>query len=245
MIIPINSYIRYVPVEIHPDQVITLNAIRYCTDICEVSYLRLINNLSIQTDKGSIECLDFPNILLDVWSVINNCVIFKNLICRKFKIIDGEEKFSEINKAIRLRNTNQHIDERLSEVFANNEYPIYGSLSWRKFIYNDTEFIISTFYSGTFTNKKEISSDISNTDDIEFDEVIQRIEFTGVVKEGKKGNYVFREEKVSLSKIISEIIWWINELDKGLNDLNQKANFTRIHQNDLIIQLKGKYENIS
>lgn len=241
MIIPINSHIRYVPIEIHPDQVITFNAMRYCADICEVSYLRLINNLSILTDKGNIECLDFPTILLDIWSVINNSVIFKNLMCREFKIINSEEKFSEISKAIKLRNTNQHIDERLSEAFVNNKYPIYGSLSWRKSIDNGTEFIISSFYSGTFTNKKEISNNISNTDDIEFDEVIQRIEFTGVVREGKKGNYVFREEKVSISKIISEMIWWISELDRGLANLNQKVTFTKKHENDLLIQLKGIY----
>ncbi len=241
MIIPINSHIRYVPIEIHPEQVITFNAIRYCTDICEVSYLRLINNLSTLTDKGSVNCLDLPTILLDVWSVINNCVIFKNLICREFKVSVNKEKFNEINKAIKLRNTNQHIDERLAEVFLNNDYPIYGSLSWRKSINDGEEFIISSFYSGTFTNKKEVKTNISNTYDIEFDEFIQRIEFTGIIREGIKNKHTFREEKVSISKIISEMIWWINELDKGLNNLNQKITFTNKHENDLLIQLKGLY----
>lgn len=241
MILSINSHLRYPPIEIHPDQVITFNAIRYCTDICEVSYLRLINNLSILTEKGNVECLDFPVILLDVWSVINNCVIFKNLICREFKVSGNEEKFNEINKAIKLRNTNQHIDERLAEAFLNNNYPIYGALSWRKSIDNDAGFIISSFYSGTFTNKKEITNNISNTDDIEFDEFIQRIEFTGIIREGIKNNYTFREEKVSISKIISEMIWWISELDRGLDSLNQKVTFTTKHENDLLIQLKGIY----
>lgn len=241
MIIPTNSNIRYVPTEIHSDQVITFNAIRYCADICEVSYLRLINNLSILTDKGSVECFDFPTILLDVWSVINNAVIFKNLICREFKISGNEEKFNEINKAIKLRNTNQHIDERIAEAFLNSNYPIYGSLSWRKSINNATGFIISSFYSGTFTNKKEVITNISNTDDIEFDEIIQRIEFTGIIREGLKNNYIFREEKVLISKIISEIIWWINELDKALNNLNLKSDFTNKHGNDLLIQFKGIY----
>lgn len=241
MIIPINSNIRYVPIEIDPNQVITFNAIRYCADICEVSYVRLINNLSILTDKGCVECLDFPAILLDVWSVINNCVIFKNLICREFKVSVNEEKFNEINKAIKLRNTNQHIDERLAEAFLNNNYPIYGALSWRKSIDNGTGFIISSFYSGTFTNKKKIATNISNTDDIEFDEFIQRIEFTGIIREGTKSNYTFREEKVSISKIISEMIWWISELDRGLDNLSQKAAFTTKHENDLLIQLKGIY----
>lgn len=241
MIIPINSHIRYLPIEIDSDQVITFNAIRYCTDICEVSYLRLINNLSILTDKGRIECLDFPVILSDVWSVINNCVIFKNLICREFKVSVNEEKFNEINKAIKLRNTNQHIDERLAEAFLNNDYPIYGSLSWIKYIDDSEAFIISSFYSGTFTNKNKVTTNISNTDDIEFDEFIQRIEFTGIIREGKKSNYNFREEKISISKIISETIWWINELEKGLNNLSQKVTFTAKHENDLLIQLKGRY----
>jgi len=117
MILPLNSKIRYSPIEIEPNQVLTFNAIRYCTDICEVSFLRLVGNLSIITEKGITHCFDSPTIFSDVWSIINNAVIFKKLLCQELKVPADNERFKEINKAIKLRNTNQHIAERLSEVF--------------------------------------------------------------------------------------------------------------------------------
>lgn len=240
MILSLNSKLRYTPIEIQSDQILTFNAIRYCTDICEVSFLRLVGNLSIITEEGITHCFDSPTIFSDVWSIINNAVIFKKLLCRELKVPVNNERFKEINKAIDLRNTNQHMDERLSEVFADSNYPIYGSLSWRKET-DDNGFIISSLHSGTFTNKKEITTTISNTDDIEFDEIIQRIEFTGIIKEGTKGNYMYREEKISVTKIISELFWWINQLDNDLNKLGDKVNFTEVHKNDIIFQLKGYY----
>lgn len=242
MILPLNSKIRYSPIEIEPNQVLTFNAIRYCTDICEVSFLRLVGNLSIISEKGITHCFDSPTIFSDVWSIINNAVIFKKLLCQELKVPADNERFKEINKAIKLRNTNQHIAERLSEVFTGSNYPIYGSLSWRKKIDNN-EYIISWLHSGTFTNKKEIKTTISNIDDVEFDEIIQRIEFTGIVKEGSKGNYTYREEQISVSKIISELFWWINELDNSLNKLADEANFTELHKNDMIFQFKGQYRD--
>jgi hypothetical protein len=63
-----------------------------------------------------------------------------------------------------LRNTNQHIDEAFRSFFANNGYPVYGSLSWRKSADNETGAIVSSFYS-ELTKKKEINI-ISNTDGI-------------------------------------------------------------------------------
>lgn len=242
MILPLNSKIRYSPIEIEPNQVLTFNAIRYCTDICEVSFLRLVGNLSIITEKGITHCFDSPTIFSDVWSIINNAVIFKKLLCQELKVPTDNERFKEINRSIKLRNTNQHIAERLSEVFAGSNYPIYGSISWRKKIDNN-EYIISSLQSGTFTNKKEIKTTISNIDDVEFDEIIQRIEFTGIVKEGTKGNYTYREEQISVTKIISELFYWINQLDNDLNKLGDKVNFTEVHKNDIISQFKGIYSD--
>lgn len=239
MILPKESYIRYPPTKIHPDQIVVFNAIRYSVDICEISYLRLIENLSMLTDKGKIDNQDFAKIFLDVWSIINNSVIFKKIVCREFGLSGNEIHFKEINKAIKLRDTNQHIDERLSPVFANNDYPIYGSLSWIK-LYPNSEFIYSAIFSGSFTNKESANISISNRNNDELDDVIQKIEFTSIARKGTRQNHIFENESILINQIIKDLIWWISELDKQLAELNKKAEFSEIHSSDLLIQLKGK-----
>ena len=132
MILPQNSYLRNPPLILHSEQVVIFNAIRYSIDICEVSYDRLIKNISELTEKENIQPLDFPTIFSDVWSIINNSVLFIKIITEHFKIERNEPKLTELNKAINLRHSNQHITERISQILSTKDLPIYGYLSWTK-----------------------------------------------------------------------------------------------------------------
>jgi len=240
MILPINSYLRHPPVEISPNQILLFNAIRYSADICEISFSRLLQTLSQLTENNDIKNFDFPVAFLDIWSVINNSVIFKKILCREFKLTGNEKHFEEINKAVKLRDSNQHIDERLLDGFPGTDYPIYGSLSWIKYYNSYTNFIRTTLFSGSFTQKENINTTLSNKEDIEYDLIIQKIQFTGIIREGKKGNYSYREESILISKIITEMIWWISELDKNLEEMNKTATFTSSHRSDFFMQIKGR-----
>lgn len=239
MILSKKSYLRYPPIKIHPQQIVVFNAIRYSIDICEISYFRLLKNLSLLTDNGKVDNENFASIFLDVWSIINNSVIFKKIICREFGLNGNEIQFNEINKAIKLRDTNQHIDERLSPVYANNDYPVYGSLSWIK-LYPNSDCIYSAIFSGSFTNKKSIDISISNQNNEELDDVIQKIEFTSITRKGTRQKHIFENESILINQIIKDLIWWVSELEKQLVELDKKAKFSEIHNSDLLIQLKGK-----
>jgi hypothetical protein len=241
MILPLNSYIRNPPTILLPKQVVSFNAIRYSLDICQLSHERLIRKLSEQTEKKDIEPIDFPEIFSDVWSIINNAQMFGKIICREFGISKTEPKLSEIIKAIDFRNSNQHFEERISQVLSVEDLPVYGFLSWRKNYLETDEIILSTIYSGTFTNKSNVNMPISNEIQTEPDEIIQKIEFSNVIREkDNSGKWEFNERKISISKLISDLKSWIDHFDEQINEQFDKIENLEKHKSDLIIQMKGK-----
>jgi len=237
MILSQNSFLRSPPTVVLPKQVVTFNAIRYSIDICDISYQRLIENLSQLTDKETINSYDFPIIFLDVWSIVNNSVVFKKIICREFNLKNDEPYFQEINKAKEMRDSNQHIDERLSQVLSKKDFPVYGALSWKKIFPKTANSIISSIHSGTFTNKSSAGVQISNQNKEELNENIQKIELTSVIREGKKGAYTFRQEQVLINSIIQELKWWTNHFDEQIEEQMKGKDISEKHLSDLIIKI--------
>ncbi|MDY7396336.1 hypothetical protein UMM65_13880 [Aureibaculum sp. 2210JD6-5] len=227
---------------LEPNQVVTFNGLRYCVDICDISSQRLYENLSDLTDRNEIEPLDFPRIFLDVWSIVNNSQMFAKLICKEFPIDKNEPKLQEFHKAKNLRDSNQHMEERISNDRSLSELPVFGFLSWRK-VYSDSEkFTLSTIYSGSFTNKTGVSMPISNKKEFELNEKIQKIEFTNVIREkDENGSWIFKEETISLSKLLADLKGWIKHFDKSINEQFEKYDVSEKHVSDLIIKMEAKY----
>ncbi len=240
MLLPLKSYIRNPPLLVLPKQVATFNALRYSLDICDISYNRLIENLSELSENGKIATQTFPIIFLDVWSIINNCVIFKKILQTEFNLSSDQQYFQEINKCKNLRDSNQHIDARLSQTLSINDLPVYGSLSWMKLYPNSNETILSSIYSGTITNKKMAKVKISNknNDGIEINDQIQRLEFTSIVREKENGKFVFPQQDILINQVIVELKWWIEHIETKFNNLFKDVENIEKHTSDFIVQLK-------
>ena len=239
MLLPKNSFIRNPPTLLEPKQVVAFNAIRYCIDICDISINRLIKNLSELTEKSTVDSYDFPNILLDTWSIINNTYMLGKIIRNEFDVKLEDYNLTEIYKTKDLRDSNQHLEERISQTLSVEDFPIYGFLSWRKLYEGTNDCIFSTIYSGSFTNKKSVNMSITNITQKETSEIIQMIEFTNVVREKKNNVSSFLEQSISVSKLISELIEGINILDKQVNEFFKDKEINELHTADLKIQLKG------
>lgn len=239
MLLPKNSFIRNPPIYIDPKQVVTYNAIRYCIDICDISINRLIKNLSELTEKSDVEPYDFPCILADIWTIINNSYMFGKIISNELNIKFGDYKFLELNKIKDLRDSNQHLDERISQTLSSDDVPIYGFLSWRKIYPKTNHFIFSAIYSGSFTNKKELNMSIKNISYKDPDKIIQMIEFTNVIREKKNGVTTFVEKSISISKLISDLIDGINILDKQISEFLKDKEISELHKSDFKIRIKG------
>lgn len=238
MILPLDSNLRNPPKLISPKLVLVFNAIRYSVDICEISIHRLITNLENLQKDSETEIFDIPCIFSDVWSIINNSVIFKKIICREFNIKETEKALVEINKATHLRHSNQHIDERLKEEILSDVLPVYGMLSWRTEKNEQNVFNATTIYSGTFTSKENIKMTISNPTGI--DKIkgnINMLEFRSIIREKKNKKFVYREESIILDQIISDMKKLIIHFDKQLNEQLKKHNLDEKHLSDLIFQI--------
>lgn len=242
MILPSNSVLRNPPKRLAPKQVVALDAIRYSVDICEVSYQRLIKNLGVVAEKAQhIEYLDFPEIFCDVWSIINNSVLFKKIICKHFGMPLDHPNLLEIRIAEGLRNTNQHIEDRIDEVLTMADLPVYGALGWSATLPKGSEEVLSLIYSGAFTDKRHIKINLSNRKDENENSFIRRLEFIGVVRKRDQGKqWVFVEERLLLNRLIYDMAEIIEILEATLLQQVPTSNMEENHRSDLVIQLKGR-----
>lgn len=244
MIIENDSFFKNPPTQFNPELVVVMNAIRYSVEICEISYIRLTGAMSKITDAKdeSVRDYEFPSIFSDAWSIINNAVIFKNIIFEHFEIPKDHILFKELNKAVDLRHTNQHIDQRIAEILAKKDFPVFGTLTWLKTEPKFNKATICTLYSGSFTNKVIPRVTISNARDDNDSNPIQKIELSAIIRERTtKNEYKFYESKIHLSKIMYDIHDIINTIEKDMVIEFSEIRHSEKHLSDLIIRLKGHH----
>lgn len=242
MILPSDSVLRNPPKRLAPKQVAALNAIQYGADICSVSYQRLIKKLGEVTEKTwRIDYFDFPEIFCEVWSIINHSVLLKKILCKHFGVPADHSYLLEIRKAEGLRNTHQHIEDRIDEVLTTEDLPVYGALSWLTSLRKDQDEVFSLIYSGAVTNKRHIGVTLSNQRDDNEDSSIQRLEFIGVVrKKHQNKKWFFEEDRLLLNKVIYDLTEIMALLETTLREKFPSLEEEETHVSDLIVQLKGE-----
>ena len=238
MTIDNNSNFRFPPKKLKPEQVIVFNAITYSVDICEITYERLQCELIKFSENPVSKNQIYPKIFADVWTIINNASIFYNLIVRHFKINKEEEQFSELKKAKNLRNSYQHIDERISEVLTLNDLPMYGSLSWIRNIPETNKIQQFILYSGVFTNHKESVKGKMQISKMKIDnDEINNVFFESVIKKNKQE---FPQVSISIIKLISDIQNWIIHFEKQIEEQLKDYGKMERHKTNLYFELSGE-----
>lgn len=236
MTISKNSHFRFPPINLKPGQVIVFNAITYSVDICEITYNRFYAELIKFSENPSSTNENYPKLFADVWTIISNATIFMNLITRHFDLDSDEPMLTELHKAKKLRNTYQHIDERISEILTLNDLPMYGSLTWVRNIPNSNKFQQFFLYSGVFTNHKEKVGGqmVSPTMEIGIDE-IDEIIFESIIKQGRN----FPKVDISLKKLIADIRDWIEHFENQITKQLENYSKMKRHNTNLIFILEG------
>jgi hypothetical protein len=221
--------------KILPKQVSAINSIRYGLEICNKSYLELTNQLRELTQKTEYSILEFPYIFLNAWTIINHTDIISQIIKRIFPEMDVEKHFKEIFKTRTVRNSMQHIDHRLSQEVFENEFAIYGSLSWSILNPETNEMVISTIYSGNVSNKNKSTMPMKEfVDKSDLKSEIQQIELSYVNADKNEG---FISETINIKKIMLELKniskFMITNLENILKEYPEQ------HTTDIMINLKG------
>lgn len=234
-----NSYLRRPPINLDPKQVITLNAMSFSVDICEIAFKELIQDLTKFSDAPKSEGLIFPKIFSNVWTIINNASVFRNLIEKHFSISNEEPSMSEFNKAKKIRNTNQHIDDRINEILSLESLPIYGSLSWYRNIQDSNKIEQFFLYSGTFDDVNKVGGEMVLPNIDKTERIIDGIIFRSVTK---IGNNKYPEVTVSLYEIMRDIKLWVDHFEKELNELVKNIDKVKQHKSNLFIKVNSHWE---
>jgi hypothetical protein len=237
MILHQNSYFRKPPKVLLPEQVVIFNAIRYSLDICDISFERLKKNLfTFVYSKENLKP-SFPLLYLDVWTIFQNLSIFLKIIKSHFNIPLSDPLFDTLREVIHLRDTSQHINERITQILAKIDLPIYGILSWyAQQDINSGEGIITTLYSGTVTDKKKVKSNPVNPSGKPSKDLINQVEFTGIIKPNRREDYC-EEKTVTINNLIDKTKEIIVYFEKQIRDQTKSYDLTDRHNSDLIIQL--------
>ena len=179
-------------------------------------------------------------IFSDVWSIINNGAILKKIISAKFEISINDPIFGILNNLKGLRDTNQHLEERTTQIQNYTELPpIFGSISWyAKKKEGDMEGILSTIYSGTVF--RSIKAQIENPAGKNNLKTVNDIKFNGIERIGKTG---FIETSIYINHILKDIIFIIENLESQFENQFKEIDISERHVSDFILQLKIREVN--
>lgn len=240
MMISKESYLRFPPIDLEKRQTLVFNAITYNVDICNISYRRLYNELINFNQNPKSTGDNFPKIFADILSIIEYATKFLNIIEKYIDIASESSILNELKKAKKMRNTSQHLDERIDEILLSSELPLYGSLSWIRNIPNSNKYQQYILYSGVFTANlsKRIEGKLVSTK-IESKDEIGDIIFEFIIKRRKDD---FLKTTISIKKLISDIQFIIDSFNEQLDSQikmfrnGKKAEVER-HKTNLFVQL--------
>lgn len=235
MIIKPSSFFRRPPTVIHPEQIITLNAIRYCVDICEMAFNRLEKNL-FEFPQDSISGDYIALIFSDAWTIINNGAIIKKIIQTNFDIDNNNEIFGCLRKLKGLRDTNQHLEERVKQLINYPKLPpLFGLISWyAKVNKDDRKGILSTIYSGTVF--RSLNASVENPVGKENEKTVNDIKFNGIERIGRTDEFI--ECSIYINHIIKDIEYLIENFEQQFQIQFKDIDVSERHVSDLIVQFK-------
>lgn len=235
MLLSENSQIRKPPKKLFPGQVVVFDAIRYSLDICDISFKRLKTNLyEMGLQEGEIGS-SFPDVFGDVWTIIQHLTIFQKLIKTHFKIPLSDPLYNCLRDVIHLRNTHQHIDERITEVFTKKDLPIYGTLSWyTQKEMNTNDGFISILYSGSITHQKVITFKPVNPVGKQKADLVSQIEFTGI---GRKETG-YQEITITIDELMMNVSGIVAFFEAQMDEQTKGEDLGDRHTTDFGMWLK-------
>ena len=229
------SLLRFPPKNLKPKTVLDFATITYFTDVCNIRYESLIEKLVTFSDNPDSNNSNFPAIYSDVLEILSSVTTLRILILKRFEFEEGHPLLIEFGKARLLRNTNQHIEDRIIEILEKEDASLFGTLSWQRNIPGTTDKIQSfMLYSGVFTkNKKSISGTIPKVPDASSTKRIDEITFETMVSENRKD---FKVLSLSINKIMKDLKAIVDSFEIQVQEQMKNHPNTGRHNTNLFIQ---------
>lgn len=229
------SLLRFPPKNLNPKTVLDFATITYFTDICNIRYESLIEKLVIFSNNPESNNINFPSIYSDVWEILSSVTTLRILILKRFEFEENHPHLVEFGKAKLLRNTNQHIEDRIVEVLEKEDASLFGTLSWQRNV-PGTNGKIQSFmlYSGVFTKNKEgISGTVPKIPNAESTKRIEEIIFETMVTKNRKDFY---NQSISINQIMDDLKILVDSFHIQLQEQIEAQPNTGTHNTNLFIQ---------
>ncbi len=229
------SLLRFPPKNLNPKTVLDFATITYFTDICNIRYESLIDKLVIFSDSPESTNINFPSIYSDVWEILSSVTTLHALILKSLEFEKGDPHLVEFGKAKLLRNTNQHIEDRIVEVLEQKDASLFGTLSWQRNVPGTLDKIQSfMMYSGVFTkNKEHISGTVPRLPDATSTKRIDEIAFETMVTENRRDFYKLT---LSINTIMNDLKFLIDSFEVQLKNQMKEYPNVGTHKTNLFIQ---------
>lgn len=241
MIIKKDSVLYNLPTGLALKDLLILDSIRFTAELIEYNYSLFFKELENISHKYENNKAEFKKDLIPVfnscWSIIDNC----QRLIKQYKLLPSDNKHSLITKLAYitpLRNTFQHMDERIEECLIEFEMPFYGVISWEVNL-NDDEmtqkfFLISGLYIPRGKLDLKIEKKINPLNEI------VDIKLETFIRKGRKPNFKYKKVEVNISDLYQQIKSIIMKFEDKLNIqfMEQNAiNADWIKSRDVLIKV--------
>lgn len=142
-----DSPLRRLPVGLGADQAFFVDGMRHAAEICEVSYIRLTENLSYLSRDAEVDKLpqSYAKYFLDAWAFVDSCDKYVGLWLKQPNALSIPEPFhpDHVRKALRpireIRNVSDHLAANKNRLLQQN-CASFGILSWIMFFERNPPF---------------------------------------------------------------------------------------------------------
>ncbi|RIJ45289.1 hypothetical protein D1614_23540 [Maribellus luteus] len=226
MIINKDSCLYNLPAGLALKDLLILDSIRFTIELIEHNYLSLYKEL--ETISFNFENENYTRNLIPVfnncWSLIDNC----QRLINQYKLLPSDndhQLIKEISYITPLRNTFQHMDERINECLFEAEMPFYGVVSWEVKLtegeMTQKFFLISSLYipRGKLMHRVKKKENPKN--------ILVDISLETFIRKGRKPNVKFEKIDVNITRLFNQIISLIKQFESKLDEVFMNQNATK------------------
>jgi hypothetical protein len=238
VILKSDSHFRKIPEIIPPKYAISIGTIRYVIDICDISYSRLKKSLLEIGKEFNPTQIRNAEVFSDAWCIVTNCTIFYEIVKNRELFNIGEDELSsEFKKAQYLRNTIQHIDQRITEILLESKYAVFGTLSWEQYDSSSNTLLKNLLYSGHSPNRKGINEKIPNVN-YSIDKEIGKIVLS-LVSKPKRNVEKYEPVVLDIDLLMNELQVQVHSFEDQLDYILKNSEVNGFYESDILIQMSG------
>lgn len=239
MLIDGNSIFNKIPVNLNQRQIFLMEGIRFCVNSISLSFERLLQEIKFISDNSLRE--ESSHIIFkEAWSQIDTTYRLTNFIKAISSNWDDAKikpggNFEYLLKTKPFRNSFQHIDERIDEILLNLNAPIWGNISWLKFV---DEKHIKSFVVSAGHPRDDFNNKLINPLGLEIHDKIDHITIEAVQK-----NSTEPISSINLSELYRRTVLIVNKLNVDLEAQFQTQLPNVILPQDILICVDMEIEN--